>query len=142
MPQLHNIEIRLDDDESWVNWGKLIYKWHTGDEKKPEKLSDLEEQWQRNGIKATFKGKPDREVSVVTYDPNEDPDNRAFIITIPPKYMIDDDQKFLMTKKKYPIPDFYAQIYKDDPAKRVLSQQEMEDIGYARLGEYVINECM
>lgn len=144
--QLHNIDIRPDDDLSWINWGKLIYLWLEDPTKRPKDLEELEQQWKDNDILASFKSDKKRKVSVEVYDPNDN--SKALVIAIPTKAMIDDDQKFLKRtwakgNKKYPVPDWYGRIYQGNPSRRVLdSEQEMLDIGYARLGEYVINECM
>lgn len=146
MSQLHNIEIRADDDTSWINWGKLIYAWLDGSVPPPKDLEELEKQWDAHEILASFKGDKKRKVSVEVYDPNDQ--TKALIITIPPKAMVDADQAFLKRvwangNKKYPVPGWYSRIYQGEPAKRKLSSEdEMLDIGYARLGEYVINECM
>lgn len=146
MPQMHNIEIRPDDDVSWINWGKLIYKWLDGTTAYPKNKEELEQQWDDNGILAHVKGPAGRAVSVQIYDAEDE--TKTLVIAIPKKTMIDKDQKFLKKvynkgSKQYPTPRWYGRIYEGNPAKRILgSEAEMLDIGYARLGEYVINECM
>ena len=145
MTQLHNIEIRADDDLSWINWGKLIYAWLEKKEAKPKDLAELQLQWEKYKIVASFKGDPKRKVSVEEYDPNDH--SKALVIAIPTLKMIEDDQAFLKQvfqgSGQYPTPRWYGRIYEGNPAKKVLgSEGEMLDIGYARLGEYVINECM
>lgn len=146
MANLHNIDIRPDDDASWINWGKLIFAWLDGKETLPKTKDDLEKLWDKWEVLATMRGKPTREVSVQIYDSEDD--TKKFVIAIPTKNMIKKDQNYLKKvyssgSKQYPTPRWYGRIYEGNPAKRVLgSEEEMLDIGYARLGEYVINECM
>ncbi|MDP2377193.1 hypothetical protein [Reyranella sp.] len=146
MPQ-HHIYIDPSDDLSWINWGKLIYKWL--DPKSgvtpPGTVEALQIQWKDNGVLAEFRGDKTRGVLVEVYDPGDT--SKDYVISLPTKKMVDDDHAFLKRiyqgSKKYPTPDWYTRIYEGNPSKKPLgSEDEMTNIGFARLGEYVINECM
>jgi hypothetical protein len=139
MPQLHSIHIDPTDDESWINWGRLIYDW-AGGKTTPINMAELEEQWRDYKVFAKLEGPDVREVSVQVYD-NTDT-TKKFVLSIPTRQMIDDDREYLKRQRKYPLPAFYDQVYEGNPARRRLSETEISDLGFARLGEYVINECM
>lgn len=128
------IEIK-DDNENWLNWGKLVNLWIDQPEKRPTKVKGLREQLDAHDVCANVEGNDDRNVVIQSYVGSDDP----LLMMLPNKKMRDDR---LATVKPgpYQLPLFYDICF--GGAKRVpLSQQEANDFAFRRIGEYSVNEC-
>jgi hypothetical protein len=130
------IRIKPDDNQNWLNWGKLVNLWIDDPSKRPDKVGGLRRQLVEHGVTAEVEGGEDRAVVMQMYSTD------------------DDDPLFLMLPNKemrakrlaevapglYPLPLFYAICF--GGANRVsLSQEEADAFAVRRIGEYSVNEC-
>jgi hypothetical protein len=129
------IEIKPDDNQNWLNWGKLVNQWIERTAERPRTVKALRDQLAAHGVTAVVDGPEERNVVIQDYAPPGGP----LVIMLPTKTMRDGR----LAKVKpglYPLPAFYDICF--GGAKRVpLSEQEAKDFAFRRIGEYSVNEC-
>ena len=130
------IAIDPTDNDSWLNWGKLVYAWVNKAERRPGKVGDLKTLLTKWKVKADVEGDNQRGITIVDYD---DDVTAPLVLTLPSKVMLDAKYGKIQAGK-YPLPDFYKIAF--GGANEVnLSLDQAHDFGYLRIGEYTINEC-
>ena len=130
--------IITDDNQNWLNWGKLVRAWIKNTETRPTTVADLQGQLGRYEVNATI----DPAAKSVVIRPYPDGYNYTLEIDIPTEEMF--DAKFNLVKPgPYPrelMPTFYDIAYAGAPRAN-LSLQQAQDFALRRVGEYTVNEC-
>jgi len=132
------IKINPDNNENWLNWGKLVNSWIDG-ATTPTTVGGLRDQMQVYGVTADIEGTDDRQVVIDMYTGPKDP----LYLWLPNKQMRDNrlrDDIQPGIAGPYPLPLFYDIIF-GGAARVQLSPQEKLDMAFRRIGEYTINEC-
>ena len=128
------IEI-TNDNQNWLNWGKLVHLWIDDPRKRPDTVQALKAQLREHRVEAEVEGGDDRRVTIQDYAGPEDP----LRIMLPTRAMCDKMQERVQPGP-YPLPLFY-EIAFGGAAKANLSANEANDFAVRRVGEYSINEC-
>ncbi|SDR59903.1 hypothetical protein SAMN05444161_7212 [Rhizobiales bacterium GAS191] len=148
MPKL--IPMMHDDKENWVNWGKLIKTWSTGENyfndgksyPVPNTLAAFREQLKQANVKMTI---PDWAQSVLFVQDY----GQSLVVRLPPKEMVaaaEDELKALGQAKgghaAYPMPEFYGKEAFAKQPQAKFGVDELLSFHCERIGEYTINYCM
>lgn len=123
-----------DDNQNWLNWGKLVNSWISGAHT-PTTVGELKQQLTDNDVKATVQGPDSRMVSITSYG-DYDPHN-ALTIVIPTAAM---RAAKAVGAGRYPLPLFYDIAFAG-AARANLSEEQAHDFALRRIGEYTVNEC-
>ena len=126
----------VDDNQNWLNWGRLVEAWIDGIKPRPTTVKDLKAQMAAASVEGVVDGADTRQVNIMQYN---DVAEYPLTIYIPTKKMR--DAKLATVKPgPYPLPLFYDIAYAGAPRAK-LSPQEARDLASRRIGEYTINEC-
>ena len=129
------VKIPDGDNQSWLNWGTLVYGWINGGQR-PRTVGELKDQLTKAQVNAQVEGANDRTVTILDY---EDDPTTSLVIVIPNKEML--KEKYgPITSGPYPLPLFYDIAY-GGAARANLSKAEAKNFALMRIGEYTINEC-
>lgn len=128
------IEI-ANDNQNWLNWGKLIQLWIDDPASRPDTVQKLNTQLSEHRVVAKVEGKDDRRVTIQEYAGPEDP----LRIMLPTRAMCD-EMLLKVVPGLYPLPLFYDIAF-GGAARANLSASEANDFAVRRVGEYSINEC-
>jgi hypothetical protein len=130
-----------DNPGNWVKWGQLVRAWIFGTSTLPNDTAAMQAQMAAAGVSGSVPG-PVRPVTFVPYN-----DTTPLIFPLPTQAMVLKDEAELKQiaakppgQRVYPIPSFYAIAF-GGAAKVDLTEQQLDDFGGCRLGEYTIQEC-
>jgi hypothetical protein len=129
-----------NDNQNWLNWGKLVNLWIERSIPRPETVGELRQQLITHEVDATVQGKDERSVVIDDYVAEEDD---PLVIMLPNRQMRDKRMTEDVQPNvpgPYPLPLFYDIVYGGAP-RVALSSQEKIDFALRRIGEYTINEC-
>jgi hypothetical protein len=123
-------------------WGKLVKAWATGAQTPPADVSGLKAQMAQAGAGTV----PDEITSVRFMRPPGTPG--TVVIWLPPSQAIQDMDANIARGAfaQYPLPPFYAGLFKDeesfrDALKNALTPDKFAKFNAERVGDYTINEC-
>ena len=126
-----------NDNQNWLNWGKLVNLWIDEDIERPETVGALRQQLVAHGVDAQVNGGDEREVIIDVYGPD---DTDPLVLKLPNRTMRAARLAEVKAGIYKPLPLFYEICF--GGAKRVpLSEQEAKDFAIRRIGEYTVNEC-
>jgi hypothetical protein len=127
----------VNDNQNWLNWGKLVQIWIAGAGQRPVTVGHLKEQMRTHNVQGTVAGPDNRPVQIRSYiNGPSDP----LMIMLPNKQMADDRLATVRPGPYNVMPLFYDIAFGGAP-RVSLSQQEALDFAYRRIGEYSVNEC-
>jgi hypothetical protein len=127
----------VNDNQNWLNWGKLVQIWIADAGQRPVTVGHLKEQMRTHNVQGTVAGSDNRPVQIRSYinGPND-----PLMIMLPNKQMADDRLATVRPGPYNVMPLFYDIAFGGAP-RVSLSQQEALDFAYRRIGEYSVNEC-
>jgi hypothetical protein len=129
-----------DDNQNWLNWGKLVNIWIDDPTKWPKKVGELKQQLLQHSVEASVEGTDERRVLIDMYVRPGDQLENPLQLNIPNPQMRDKRFAEDVRAGPYPLPLFYNSCFAG--AKRApLSAQEANDFAFRRIGEYTVNEC-
>jgi hypothetical protein len=129
-----------DDNQNWLNWGKLVNTWIDDPNKWPRKVGELKQQLVQHSVEAGVEGTDERRVFIDMYVQTDDHLETPLKINIPNAQMRNKRFEEDVKAGPYPLPLFYKSLFAGaKPA--LLSAQEAQEFAFRRIGEYTVNEC-
>jgi hypothetical protein len=126
-----------NDNQNWLNWGKLIQTWIDDAAARPINVGQLRDQLSRNSVVATVAGEDKRNVLIQSYDASPE---GPLVLMIPTPEMRDAKLGTVGAGPYHNLPLFYDIAYAGAP-RAYLSEPEARDFALRRIGEYTVNEC-